>query len=375
MRQFVFESSPREETRRLLGGVLAAIVVAAVEGVPCRSRSDKDHCRSNTACGSGDTTRPRPLRVLASPRLSSPLRTNSTAARAGPLVTPSEVCRGLDSRNLAPEFGRLGGVVLDREPGLLKLGLGRLARSGGRKQATAGGGADSGTERGEHDGTCAGSKVVRGWMMGTSHGGGGLRVTRRGSVITLCIPSQYNHSKFGRLPIQTLVQDNSTFYSPSLYSCTTAHPHPRSRHCRLFPPETDSAPPSSGHSPVFLNVPVSGTKRVWEASRGDRLPVPSAAKSGGSRARPPPRSVPQKLLQGRARLTSQYPRRLGWQADEQSSRQSHVGPVGGNEDSQTPFCRYFCNRILRHRPLASPATRSHRPTCRSSSSHLRPRKN
>jgi hypothetical protein len=29
-----------------------------------------------------------------------------------------------DSRNLAPELGRLSGVVLDREPGLLKLGLG-----------------------------------------------------------------------------------------------------------------------------------------------------------------------------------------------------------------------------------------------------------
>ena len=318
-----FESSPREETRRLLGE--SWLPSSSPRSRGCHAVVDQTRITAGPTLRAGRETRPRPLLILASPRLSSPLGANSTAARAGALVTPSEVCRGLDSRNLAPEFGRLGGVVLDREPGLLKLGLGRLARSGGRKQATAGGGADSGTERGEHDGTCAGSTVVRGWMMGTSHGGGGLRVRRRGSVITLCIPSQYNHSKFGRLPIQTLVQDSSTFYSPSLYSCTTARPHPRWRHCRLFPPETDSAPPSSGHSPVFLSVPVSGTKRVWGASRGDPLPVPSAAKSGGSRARPPPRSVPQTLLQGRARLTSQCLRRLGWQADEQSSRQSHVG--------------------------------------------------
>jgi hypothetical protein len=97
-----------------------------------------------------------------------------------------------DSRNLAPELGRLSGVVLDREPGLLKLGLGRLARSGGRKQATAGGGADSGTERGEHDGQCVrvqrGGRGLSGWGRANRRRRGRLASVRKGgSVFTICI--------------------------------------------------------------------------------------------------------------------------------------------------------------------------------------------
>lgn len=103
-----------------------------------------------------------------------------------------------DSRNLAPEFGRLSGVVLDREPGLLKLGLGRLARSGGRKQATAGGGADSGTERGEHDGTCAGSFKVCADLEGDEPiGAAGSTRVNGDRVITMCIPSQYKPLEIG----------------------------------------------------------------------------------------------------------------------------------------------------------------------------------
>lgn len=287
-----------------------------------------------------------------------------------------------DSRNLAPELGRLSGVVLDREPGLLKLGLGRLARSGGRKQATAGGGADSGTERGEHDGQCVrvqrGGRGLSGWGRANRRRRGRLASVRKKAGLYSLFVFSIQPRDIRLAPNCRATQSDCRTTASTVRSHALALLFVRIlvRHivALLFPEPIQRL--RRRVIALFFHVPSQRTSefgikrkstactqccKVW------RIPGETSSSFGSTKA----------VCRKGESAASQYSRRtsIGRQTRQSSGQRHGIGAGTGTGDSQTPFCRYFCNRILRHRPLASPATRSHRPTCRTSSSHLRPRKN